>query len=271
MGTSASSNRTSFPCTSSLSTTGAYRKEIPRPSATRDLMVSNSLIVTILSKLSSVSFKRCSASSKIARVPEPSSRRISRSPYNSSKDTLRPARRCPGSHTPKKILSAEQLRLISAALKKALDQYKIHLSLLQRSEQCLGIVHQQGKIGLRVGPEKAFHLGGDHILSNGFGGSYPHGNGRFCRHSLLDFLTVLGHGASKLPQPQSCLSQPKHFSLIGKQLAAVILLQIVDVVGHPGLSQTQPLSRPGIVHGFAQHQNVFQRGSSISITYYLNL
>lgn len=71
MGVPARSNRARVPWASSRSTTGAYRKETPRPSATRDLMVEKSLMVATLGKLRRVRFWRRRASSKMARVPEP--------------------------------------------------------------------------------------------------------------------------------------------------------------------------------------------------------
>ena len=93
MGASASSKLARLPSASSFSTTGAYRKEMPSPPATRDLMVLKSLMVTNWGKLPRVRFCRRRASSKIARVPEPSSRMISRSPYTPSSGTERPASR----------------------------------------------------------------------------------------------------------------------------------------------------------------------------------
>ena len=51
MGASSSSNLASVPTETSFSTAGAYKKEMPSPSDTSDLMVAKSLTVATRGKL----------------------------------------------------------------------------------------------------------------------------------------------------------------------------------------------------------------------------
>ena len=151
----------------------------------------------------------------------------------------------------KELLPPAQLRLIAAVVKKALHQYEIQPPRFQLPQQNLGIVHQQGERGIRLGPQEMLDLRGDDEFPDGFGSPHPQGERDRCRHRRFHFLAVVGHGPGELPQTQAGLRQAEHLSLIGEKPAAIVVFQVVDVVSHRGLGQTQLLRRPGIIHRLA--------------------